>query len=418
MFSHPFHHLACNRREFLASTGVFLVGGLSSCAPRDQHDKKTSTTPQAKKHTIPTSEVHIRVRIGKVRGAEIAVVDGEHVQRNDNRWVVSATSPLCEFPVDGGVCSVVEHRDHTVVVGKKTRRFTGTMKLHPRRDISAHAFDIVAHVPLESYIPGVIAGELFSHWHLNTFAAQAVAARSYAYAQHVQRLDKSHFDVTDGPSSQVFLGDVSLDVAHRATELTNNVFLSWREEVIPAYYSSCCGGFAASAIDEISSAPIHNIVPLQGREGKDVCTSLGVHKWEVERPHRSFKKRIVHWAESVHDSTLSNIASIQSIQHSKTNKNGRPTSLTFIDRKKGAWTINAKHFVHAANATIPNISDPTPRLWSSNVQATRVGTSLLFKGVGMGHGVGMCQYGAQVLAEQNKNWEEILEWYYPKSTIT
>ena len=43
----------------------------------------------------------------------------------------------------------------------------------------------------------------------------------------------------------------------------------------------------------------------------------------------------------------------------------------------------------------------------------RKGDYLLFKGKGYGHGVGLCQWGAQEMAKQGKNYIEILQYYYP-----
>ena len=38
----------------------------------------------------------------------------------------------------------------------------------------------------------------------------------------------------------------------------------------------------------------------------------------------------------------------------------------------------------------------------------------LVNGRGWGHGVGLCQWGAEFLAERGKTGEEILRYYYPK----
>ena len=39
----------------------------------------------------------------------------------------------------------------------------------------------------------------------------------------------------------------------------------------------------------------------------------------------------------------------------------------------------------------------------------------VFTGRGFGHGVGMCQHGAQATAKAGKSWQQILERYYPKA---
>ena len=39
--------------------------------------------------------------------------------------------------------------------------------------------------------------------------------------------------------------------------------------------------------------------------------------------------------------------------------------------------------------------------------------AFVFTTHGYGHGVGLSQYGAKVMAEDGKTWQEILEWYFP-----
>ena len=42
-----------------------------------------------------------------------------------------------------------------------------------------------------------------------------------------------------------------------------------------------------------------------------------------------------------------------------------------------------------------------------------MGAMFVLKGKGWGHGVGLCQIGAAVMASRGKNYQEILEHYYP-----
>ena len=43
--------------------------------------------------------------------------------------------------------------------------------------------------------------------------------------------------------------------------------------------------------------------------------------------------------------------------------------------------------------------------------------AFVFTTHGYGHGVGLSQYGAKVMAEDGKTWQEILEWYFPGCEI-
>ena len=43
--------------------------------------------------------------------------------------------------------------------------------------------------------------------------------------------------------------------------------------------------------------------------------------------------------------------------------------------------------------------------------------SMLIKGMGEGDGVGMCLYGADGLAKKGLDYKQILEFYYPGTTL-
>jgi stage II sporulation protein D len=46
-----------------------------------------------------------------------------------------------------------------------------------------------------------------------------------------------------------------------------------------------------------------------------------------------------------------------------------------------------------------------------------VGNGWVFTGKGYGHGVGMCQWGANGMAKNGKTYREILARYYPDTVL-
>ena len=56
-------------------------------------------------------------------------------------------------------------------------------------------------------------------------------------------------------------------------------------------------------------------------------------------------------------------------------------------------------------------------LYSSAFVVDREPDRFVLRGAGWGHGVGLCQIGAAVMAEQGKGYEEILKHYYPGTQI-
>jgi SpoIID/LytB domain protein len=56
-------------------------------------------------------------------------------------------------------------------------------------------------------------------------------------------------------------------------------------------------------------------------------------------------------------------------------------------------------------------------LYSSAFDVERSGLNFVLKGKGWGHGVGLCQIGAAVMASRGKDYQDILRHYYP-GTVT
>lgn len=406
-----------SRREFVVVAGLFFAGTLVSCSGDDEKQPEGIDSNPIEKNilALPNSPPVIRVRVGKIRGRNTTKIGDTEVSRSSSKWYTSGYSPAHKN--NGTTITFDSLEKCNVFGGGRTKAITGKIDLIAREDLSSDAFDVVATVPIEQYLPGVLAGELYAHWHPATFAAQAIAARSYAVAHHLQRIRVSHFDVSDDTSSQVFLGDVTLDVAHRAVKETSGMVLSWKGTVVPAYYSACCGGLAATAIDAISNSTLHNISPLVGHDGNDVCTSVDIHKWAAQRDSRVLRKRLNACSESMQLPELATIHSIRSIEPSMTNKHGRPNRLAIIDRRRNLVEMRARDFVRAANTNVAPLPKPTPTIWSSFLVGKKMGAQIQFDGFGLGHGVGLCQYGAQELAGRGRTFEEILAWYYPNAEL-
>jgi hypothetical protein len=199
------HH---HRRFFLLASGAAAIGWLTGCGrPREttadsSGDAASLTAEPPHRLTLPESEPLVRVRIGRARrGRKTAAIGA------DRQWLavidVSANAPARILPApirpaigangwrltDGtGLQTRLDGtgelrfetmvREETVPVGGVG--YPGDMHLVPRTDVGPEAYDYVNHLPLETYLPGVLHRELFSHWRPATFAAQAIDARSYA----------------------------------------------------------------------------------------------------------------------------------------------------------------------------------------------------------------------------------------------
>ncbi len=113
----------------------------------------------------------------RISGAEqvnaATVVNGPIVAKRDGgEW--SFTTARGRQPrwhgQESPVFSSIDPRRSSVALDG--RDHPGTLRLVARSGLKSSAFEVINDVPLESYLPGVLAEELFDHWHEQAFCAR------------------------------------------------------------------------------------------------------------------------------------------------------------------------------------------------------------------------------------------------------
>jgi stage II sporulation protein D len=289
--------------------------------------------------------------------------------------------------------------------------YPGSVQLHARPDRHADAFDVVSHVPLERYLPGVLVRELYNHWHIETHTAQAIAARTFATTESVFWRSRRHFDMTNTEASQMYTGLTTHETSLEAVRATRGVMLAYHNQLVPGYYSASCGGLAAKAVDAISASPINDVPPLHGHAGEDSCAALAQHRWRVTHTVSTLAQRFRDYGKAYNIKPLAELDAVRKIELIETNEHGRPTLFT-IDAGGQLLDIEAERLRWAANFTEAPLG-ANERLLSSYVEPIAHDARITFNGRGRGHGAGMCQYGAEAMARDGRTAMEILKFYYP-----
>ena len=87
-----------------------------------------------------------------------------------------------------------------------------------------------------------------------------------------------------------------------------------------------------------------------------------------------------------------------------------------IDRSGRSYKLNAEQMRFACNYEMK--SNPAQILRSSHMQVQVRGNIVTFyDGRGFGHGVGLCQWGAQAMAQYGYDYVHILRTYYPGAQL-
>lgn len=280
-------------------------------------------------------------------------------------------------------------------------------------------FDTVNHLGMESYLPGVLSKELYASWDLNAYRAQAIAARSYAiWEMNLPIRKASHFDLEASQASQAYIGATASDKARTAVADTAGQVLVYESRVLPAFYSSCSGGVGQDAVAAWPEK-VDDLAPLRGRIHGGWGQQSDKFRWgPITRERTALSRRIAAWG-SVNQHPVASIGTLKSVQTSKTNKVGRPTRFRVTDSSGQTFDMQVEDLRMATNfpaGSLPKIKR-SDLAFSSHATYTISSNTVTITGQGFGHGVGLCQFGAQHMASVGSRHDKILGFYYPGARI-
>ena len=255
--------------------------------------------------------------------------------------------------------------------------------------------DTIDKVPLEEYVTGVLAGEMPIEFELEALKAQAVAARSYVMIQMERNINKD-YDVVDTVMNQVYLDKSHLMLVWKDS-YTDNInkikmaVLSTRGE-----YISYDGKVAEALFFSTSSGVTENSEDVFN--GKvEYLRSVDSH-WDEISP--AYSITITY--------TLNEFYDLLDLEYND------KVDIENID-KTDAGRIN-KLDINGKSFTGGSVMSKL-KLKSTHFEIIQEGTKIIIKTKGYGHGVGMSQYGANGMAIEGYNYQDILKHYYTNIQI-
>lgn len=275
------------------------------------------------------------------------------------------------------------------------QRLRGDLEIRRHSDLQLH---VINHVPLESYLRGVVSKEAPDYWPQEALKAIAIAARSYAvYRRYIKSGDE--WDVTSTVLSQDYGGHSSEKKGtDLAVEATTGRILVYQGQVFPPFYHSTCGGIIEDA--QIMGAK-YSIPPLKGGFVCNYCEASPFYKWK-----RRLTKEDVNWV--LHKGPHGKVGTVRQVFVSERTASGRAERVT-IKGDKSTLELTGYDFRALFGFEM---------LRSLQFSVTKANEDFVVEGHGWGHGVGMCQWGAAELARLGYTAEQILEFYYPGTAVT
>ena len=283
---------------------------------------------------------------------------------------------------------------------------------------------IIAALPMERLVKGVVPSEIFARAHLEALKAQAVTARGEVLAKIGARhlgdpyllCAEQHCQVYRGLAAEERGPDKAVD------ETRGEALFAANTRLVDSVYSAVCGGFTEDndavwggpadpslrgrpdfAPNAKGMSPFVNGIgaALVGRFVKldpvpTYCSLSGLAKADKVRWHKSFTKAEVD-AACAH----LNVGSVQALAVEGRGVSGRARALRIHGEKSVARVygeLPIRRLFHNLN--------------SGMFVVEKQGDSWVFTGGGWGHGSGMCQTGAIGRAERGSTYRNILGWYY------
>ncbi|MCE5300002.1 MAG: SpoIID/LytB domain-containing protein [Spirochaetia bacterium] len=297
-------------------------------------------------------------------------------------------------PVFGGRYGIYE-----VTAGNITRKYPGVLYLC--RAPEGTGIKIIFSVREEDYIPCVLASESSAEVYTpESMKALAVAVRSYLRANTGRHPD---YDLCDLTHCELYKGipdDFSLWQGLAASTGTMTIEGKNRERV--AYFSTCCGGVT----EEPSMAwDCRGIAAGYSRQdalqGEPLCSESPFYRWQRAIKPGELRRVLKKMGAS-------DPGRIFGFSISSKSGSGRACDFSFTTADEGIITVNSSDFISAFGREYG-----WNRFPSKLFEITEKNGGWLLNGRGLGHGAGICLFGAAKLAKMGWDYRRILEFYYP-----
>jgi len=296
------------------------------------------------------------------------------------------------------------------------RRYRG--RVNVVRDPSG--LTLLNRVPVESYLAGVLAGEIGIRRNDEEQAllAQAVVSRSFALKNR-GRWEAFGFDAWADVRDQVYSGVAGeTPEVWGAVRRTGGQVLEYDGAIIEAYFHSTCGGRTAAVEEAFKTAQdrpyLRPVSDASGR-GRAYCDLSPRFRWREEWDGTKLRAILSRTLPVVMHVGGDGLQRITDVVVSRTGPSGRVGELRIVF-EHGDVRVPGPDVRAVLRPESDRLLQSTAFLLSATRQDGQV-VRLVATGAGSGHGLGLCQWGAVGRARAGQEYRKILTTYFPGTTI-
>ncbi len=338
---------------------------------------------------------------------------------------------------------------------REDQTFQGDLMLCPREDGTIAAIN---EIPLEDYLKSVISSEMSPKSPMDFLKAHAILSRSWLLAaidrkkkmegestpppkitnneiiRWYDREDHDLFDICADDHCQRYQGITKIvsRQAEEAVEETFGMAITFQDKICDARYSKACGGITEEFdtawddkripyLESISDASLsHPLIRSEKEASRWIlsnpeayCNTKNEQLLEKILTHSDLKtKNFFRWTieysreeleEILRKKTGSDFGTLQKIVPLRRGPSGRISRLKIVGSKKSIVVgkeLEIRRWLSRSH------------LYSSAFVVMIEGDRFIFNGAGWGHGIGLCQIGAAVMATKGFSTEKILKHYF------
>ena len=371
----------------------------------------------------------------------------------------------CRFTVHGVRIGIEFHWERL-----ESQHFQGKLTLCADGD----RLTVINELPLESYLISVISSEMSAACPVELLRAHAIVSRSWLLAQlegspedpaqpnkvsddapeeiirWYDRESHTGFDVCADDHCQRYqgIGKAFSQAAFDAVRDTRGKALVYEGEICDTRYSKSCGGiteeyraawenkdvpYLSSVYDGNGERPSEYRMPLTLEENAEswitgsppACCglissellsrivpdfdqeTLDSYRWRVDYSQEELR-------EILHSRYRLDFGRIRDLQALERGQSGRIIKLR-IDGEKRSLVIGKELEIRRALSRSHLYSSAF--VVQTNHQTSEYPTAFTLRGAGWGHGVGLCQIGAAVLADRGSSYQSILSHYFESAKL-
>lgn len=259
--------------------------------------------------------------------------------------------------------------------------------------------EAIAEMDLETYLEGVLAGEMKDDWPMEALKAQAILARTFVLKFCTEK--KSQYEGADIST------DIKEAQAYDATGVNERILQAVKEtkgqvlvngsELPYAWFHAHSGGMtthAKTGLDYEGSEPNYTKI-TEGRESDQAPADA--KSWKYTASEKDF-------LAAAKRAGLGEAQTLESVEAGEKDKGGHVKDIVINGQKVSAARLRIELGSTEMRSTLLESIELKDR-------------SVLMSGKGYGHGVGMPQWGSYAMAEEGQTAEDIVLYYFDNVTV-